>query len=57
MFSVSPTWLLEEAGCAMDCGDGEKDSGTTVKRPQSQFYSEQSIESDNVAPLAFPFPQ
>ena len=34
-----------------------KDTGTTVTRPQSQFNSEQSIESDNVAPLAFPFPQ
>ena len=34
-----------------------KDTGTTVTRPQSQFNSEQSIKSDNVAPLAFPFPQ
>ncbi len=34
-----------------------KDTGTTVTRPQSQFNSEHSIESDNVAPLAFPFPQ
>ena len=33
-----------------------KDTGTTVTRPQSQFNSEQSIELDNVAPLAFPFP-
>lgn len=30
MFSVSPTWLLEEAGGAMDCGDGAKDSGIGV---------------------------
>ena len=34
-----------------------KDTGTTVTRPRSQFNSEQSIKSDNVAPLAFPFPQ
>ena len=34
-----------------------KDTGTTVTRPRSQFNSEQSIESDNVVPLAFPFPQ
>ena len=27
-----------------------KDTGTTVTRPQSQFNSEQSIESDNVSP-------
>ena len=30
MFSVSPTWLLEEAGGAMDCGNGAKDSGIGV---------------------------
>ena len=34
-----------------------KDTGTTVTRPRSQFNSEQSIESDNVASLVFPFPQ
>ncbi len=33
-----------------------KDTGTTVTRPQFQFNSEQSIESDNVLPLTFPFP-
>ena len=27
-----------------------KDTGTTVTRPQSQFNSEQSIDSDNVSP-------
>ncbi len=32
-----------------------KDTGTTVTRPQSQFNSEQSIESDNVSNSHFPF--
>ena len=30
VFSFSPTWLLEEAGGAMDCSDGAKDSGIGV---------------------------
>ena len=30
MFSVSSTWLWEEAGGAMDCSDEAKDSGIGV---------------------------